>query len=215
MQVRQLAIGLFFSGFVTLACSACNGGGSTKTTPPCDQMCEDDVGARAIRETLKQVFNGALQSKPVGAQDVTYACSPLGGTAHVTGTATSNADVGTTSVDLTYVLDHCHYVRVDNDPTQSYDITLTGTIVENGTIAVQPGQATSLSVTSDDAVLSGNVYSPPLAYDEPQADDVADAAADDAGDAGTSGAPGCEVTLAQNGNQLSGTICGRAVGLNL
>jgi hypothetical protein len=183
----------------------CSGAGPSPTSPPCDQSCEDMVAMRSFRETLKQVFNGALQAMPVGAQDVTYACAPLGGTAHVTGTATSNADVGSTSVNLTYVLDHCRYVAEDTDPTQNYDITLTGTALETGVIAQQPGSTTSLSITSDAMILSGSVYSPPLSY---QADGDAGAS-----DGGTEG--GCAVELSQNGNQLSGTICGRAAGLNL
>ncbi|MGH7283503.1 MAG: hypothetical protein ACRELY_18410, partial [Polyangiaceae bacterium] len=122
----------FSSALVVATSAACTGGGPTPSSPPCDQSCQDGVALRAFRETLKQVFNGALQGGPVGNQDVTYACAPLGGTAHVTGTATSNADVGTTSVNLTYVLDHCHYVAVDTDPNQNYDMTSTGTVTEVG-----------------------------------------------------------------------------------
>ena len=194
--VLAVAVGALGLGF------GCSGAGPSPTSPPCDQNCEDMVALRSFRETLKQIFNGALQAMPVGAQDVTYACAPLGGTAHVTGTATSNADVGSTSVNLTYVLDHCRYVAEDTDPTQNYDITLTGTALETGVIAQQPGSTTSLSITSDAMVLSGSVYSPPLSY---QTD--GDAGASDGGLEG-----GCAVDLSQNG---SGTICGRAAGLSL
>jgi hypothetical protein len=186
----------------------CNGAGPSPTSPACDQSCQDAVALRAFREILKQIFNGALQSQPVGKQDVTFACTPLGGTAHVTGTATSNADVGSTSVNLTYALDHCRYVTEDTDPTQNYDITITGAALETGVIAVQPGSTTSLSISSDSVSLSGSVYSPPLEYQTP-----GDAGATDAGDGGVEG--GCAIEVSQNGNQLSGTICGRPAGVSL
>ncbi len=188
-----------------LGCSG--GGGPSPPSPGCDQACEDAVAMRAFRETLKQVFNGALQSMPVGAQDQMYGCTPFGGTAHVTGTVTSNADVGTTSVALTYVLDRCRYMAVDTDPTQNYDMTLTGTTTEEGVIAVQPGTTTALAITSGAMTFSGTVYSPALPY---PADAGQEATAPDA-------APGevCSVQVAQNGNQLSGKICGRIAGLTL
>jgi hypothetical protein len=185
----------------------CGGGaGPSPSSPPCDQACKDAVAMRAFRETLKQVFNGALQSMPVGAQDQRYGCT-FGGTAHVTGTVTSNANVGTTSVALTYMLDHCHYIAVDMDPTQNYDITLTGAANEDGIIAVQPGTSTALTITSDAMSFSGTVYSPPLPY---PTDAGQESPAPDAAPSGS-----CPLELTQNGNQLSGEICGRVAGLTL
>jgi hypothetical protein len=189
---------------------SCNGAGPSPTSPACDQSCQDSVALRAFRETLKQVFNGALQNMPVGTQDQHFDCTPFGGTAHVTGTATSNADVGTTTVALTYDLDHCRYEETDTDPTQNYDITLTGTAIETGTIAVQPGSTTSLSVTSTAMIFSGSVYSPALEYPGAASQDVTLDAGADAGPANA-----CSVQVAQNGNQLSGTLCGRNVGVSL
>jgi hypothetical protein len=186
----------------------CNGAGPSPTSPPCDQSCQDSVALRGFRETLKQVFNGALQAQPVGPQDVTYTCAPLGGTAHITGTATSNADVGSTSVSLTYVFDRCRYIAQDTDPTQNYDLSVTGVVVESGTIAVQPGSTTSLAITSDAVVLAGSVYSPPISYATDGGVSLTDA-----GDAGIEG--GCAILVSQNGNQLSGTICGRTAGVSL
>ncbi len=185
---------------------ACGSAGPSPSSPACDQACKDAVALRAFRETLKQVFNGALLSRPVGPQDQTYECSPFAGTAHVTGTVTSNANVGTNSVMLTYVLDHCRYVAVDTDPTQNYDMTLTGTAQEQGIIAVQPGTTTALSITSDAMTFSGTVYSPALPY-------PADAGSQGATDAAAGQT--CSVQVAQNGNQLSGMICGRTAGLTL
>jgi hypothetical protein len=186
----------------------CNGAGPSPTSPSCDQSCQDSVALRGFRETLKQVFNGALQAQPVGAQDVTYACAPLGGTAHITGTATSNADVGSTSVSLTYVFDQCRYVAEDTDPKQNYDMSVTGVVVESGTIAVQPGSTTSLAITSEAVVLAGSVYSPPILYATDGGVSLTDA-----GDASIEGA--CAIQVSQDGNQLSGTICGRTAGVSL
>jgi hypothetical protein len=197
LSIAVLALGL-----------GCNGAGPSPTSPPCDQSCQDSVALRGFRETLKQVFNGALQAQPVGAQDVTYNCAPLGGTAHITGTATSNADVGSTTVSLTYVFDGCRYIAQDTDPTQNYDMTVTGVVVETGTIAVQPGSTTSLAITSDAVVLAGSVYSPPILYATDGGIDLPDA-----GDAGSLGA--CAILVSQDGNQLSGTICGRTAGVSL
>ncbi len=195
---RVLALAMLLA--VTLIGPACSGAGPSPTAPTCDRVCQDAVAMRAFRETMKQVFNGALQNGPVGPQDQTYACSPFGGTAHITGTATSNANVGTTTVNLTYVFDHCRYIAADTEPTQNYDIAISGTAVEVGTIAVQPGTTTSLTMTSDAMTFAGTVYSPPLPFGS-----VADAAAPEP----------CALQLAQNGNQLSGTICGRVSGLTL
>ncbi len=188
----------------------CNGAGPSPTSPPCDQTCQDSVALRGFRETLKQVFNGALQAQPVGAQDVTYDCAPLGGTAHITGNAISNADVGSTTVSLTYVFDGCRYVAQDTDPTQNYDLTLTGVVVETGTIAVQPGSTTSLAITSDAAILAGSVYSPPILFATDGGVDLIDA-----GDAGGLGLGACAILMSQDGNQISGTICGRTAGVSL
>ena len=198
-----LVAGLLGLVIVPLGCS---NAGPSPAAPACDQACLDAVAVRAFRETLKQVYNGALQSKPVGAQDAVYKCTPLGGTAHVTGTATANPKLGTTTVNLTYVLDHCRYVAVDTDPTQNYDITLSGTTIETGIIAVQPGTTTALAFTSDAMTFSGNVYSPPVPYP---------AGAPAMPDAAPLPAAACSVQLAQNGNQLSGMVCGRTAGLTL
>jgi hypothetical protein len=190
------------ASLVTVVGLGCSGGASP-SSPACDGACRDGVALRAVRQTLKQVFNGAIQAMPVGPQDQMYACTPFGGSAHITGTATSNPNVGTTTVSLTYVLDHCHYIASDTDPAQNYDLTVTGTVMEARVIAVQPGTSTSLTITSEALTLSGSVYSPPLPYPDSAA--TADGGA----------ASACPLRLAQNGNQLSGTICGRTAGLTL
>ena len=152
----------------------------------------DATALRGFRETIKLAFNVTLQGKPVGAQDKSVPC-PLGGSARVFGTATSNAVQGATEVDLTYVLDHCAYAQKDTDPKSNYHMTLTGTVTEKGTLAVQPTSTTALGFKSDAMTFSGTVYDPPVGYEE----------------------AACALALGQSGNQLSGTLCGREAGLTL
>jgi hypothetical protein len=176
------------------ATSACgtNAGKSPPPPPPCDQACTDTIALDAFRDTLKLAFNKTFQGQPVGQHDLSGPC-PLGGAVRVFGTATSNALQGATEVDLTYVLDHCGVPQKATDPKQTYSMTLTGTVTEKGTIAVQPSSTTSLVFASDAMTFGGTVYDPPIDY-------AADA---------------CPLALGQNGNQLSGTMCARAVGLTL
>ena len=171
---------------------ACSPSGSTPPAPACDQSCKDATALRSMREAMKLAYNVLLQGKPVGAQDGSSPC-PLGGTAHVFGQATSNPIQGATNVDLTYVFDRCGYAVKDSDPTQTYSMTLTGTVTEKGTIAVQPSSTTALDIKSDAMTLSGTVSDPPLDFQE----------------------TACPVVLGQSGNKLSGTICGRTAGLTL
>ena len=139
-----------------VAAVACGGTGGASSTPACDPQCTDGVALLALRDAIKLVYNVTLQGQPVGAQDKTTAC-PQGGTAHVHGTAKSNADQGTTSVMLTYDLSQCHYSQVDSDPSHAFDVTLTGSITEQGIIAVQPSSTTSLALQSDSMSIVGQV----------------------------------------------------------
>ncbi len=176
---------------VLAACSASVGNGPPPV-PPCDQACQDEIAVRSVREGMKLVYNLTLQGKPVGPQDATIPC-PLGGSAHVFGTATSNAVQGATEVDLTYVLDHCRYSQKDTDPKQNYALTTNGTLSQKGTIAVQPSATTALVIGSDALDLTGTVHEPALDY----------------------AANACKLGLSQTGNRLSGELCGRKVGLSL
>jgi hypothetical protein len=172
-----------------LGALGCGGsGGSADAAAACDEACVDAIAVRALRDAIKLVYNVTLQSKPVGAQDQSTPC-PLGGSASVQGQATSNADQGATIVSLTYVFAQCAFSQTDTDPTQTFAMTLTGTVSEHGTIAVQPSSTTSLQFQSDAMTFSGTVYSPAI--------DVAET---------------CAVVLGQSGNDLSGTLCGRAAG---
>jgi len=171
---------------VSLVAAAC---GSAATAPPkpppCDEKCKDGVAIKALRETTKLAFNLTLQGKPVGTHDLTTPC-PLGGAARVFGTATSNAVQGATEVKLTYVLTDCKYLFEDDDAEDNYSMTLTGTITQEGILAVQPTATSAIIMRSERMKMSGTVYDPPLEY-----------------------AAECPVELGQNGNKLTGTICGR------
>lgn len=135
---------------------------------------------------MKLVFNLTLQGKPVGAHDVTVPC-PLGGQAHIFGTATSNPTQGSTEVKLTYALDACTLLQRDKDAEENYRLVVGGTFRQEGTLAVQPTATTALSIKGSDVSLVGTVYDPPIPYEE----------------------RGCEVLLSQTGSRLSGILCGR------
>ncbi|CAN5183878.1 hypothetical protein BH09MYX1_BH09MYX1_47690 [soil metagenome] len=187
----ERVIVLAAASLVAIACSS-SVGNTPPPVPPCDAICQDEIAVRSIREGMKLVFNLTLQGKPVGPQDATVPC-PLGGTAHVFGMATSNAVQGATNVDLTYVLDHCAYVQKDLTPKENYALTVNGTISQKGTIAVQPSATTALVMTADPIDVSGKVYDPAVDY----------------------GVAACKLGLSQDGNQISGELCGRTVGLSL
>jgi hypothetical protein len=170
-------------------------GSSTGATPPvqqCDGKCQDETALRAMREMIKLAYNTTLQGKPVGDHDETVPC-PQGGSARVVGHAESNAIQGATFVSLTFTFTHCSYLQRDNEPSQNYQMTLDGTITEDGTIAVQPSATTSLRLKSDSLSFSGTVWDPPIDY----------------------AAPACAVVAGQDGSHVSGTICGREAGITL
>jgi hypothetical protein len=180
------------SALIVVAAVGCSAAVQAPQPTPCDQACRDATALRSVREMMKLMYNLTLQGRPVGTQDARGPC-PLGGTAHVFGTATSDAAQGSTVVMLTYVLDHCAYMAQDTDPTQTYDVTVTGTIQEEGTLAVQPSSTTAVDIACPSIDISGTVEDPPVGYQ----------------------ASGCALLAGQNGSKLSGTICGRPAGLSL
>jgi hypothetical protein len=160
--------------------------------PPCDQECQDKTAVRAVREMMKLIYNLTLQGKPIGPQSAAVAC-PKGGKAFVYGSATSNADQGTTEVKLTYEAEACAYEQRDNDVEESYDVVLTGKIVQDGVLAVQPSSSTALVMKGESVTLSGTVRLPAVAYR----------------------AEACTLDMTQSGNKLTATLCGRTVGIDL
>ncbi len=171
---------------------ACGSSGTAPAAAPCDVTCKDGVAVRALRETMKLVFNLTVQGKPVGPQDATTPC-PLGGSAHVTGEASSNALQGASFVKLTYSLDHCSYLQKTDTPKETYAMAVSGTVTQEGTLAVQPSATTALLFASDGVTFEGTVYDPPIAYSDGP----------------------CRLSLAQNGNRLSGTVCGKTAATDL
>ncbi len=172
-----------------LALAGCGSKAEDAPTAVCDEACRDGIAVRALREELKLVYNLTLQGKPVGPQDATTPC-PLGGSARVTGTATSNAMQGATDVDLVLELDHCAYRRTDDKPESTYDVTITGAVTERGILAVQPSATTALVFESDAITIEGTVGDPPAPY-------LADA---------------CPLKLGQSGGSVAGKLCGRDAG---
>jgi hypothetical protein len=165
--------------------AAC-GGKPPAPPPPCDQACQDGTALRALRETMRVAYNGTLMGQDVGPQDGVYQCL-MGGTAHVVGTATSNAAQGSTFVDLTYVFRACLHVAIPSPtPERNYRMVLDGTATESGTIAVQPSATTSLAIKSEAMSFAGYVNDPPIDYTEPD----------------------CMVDVRQDGNAVSGFFCG-------
>jgi hypothetical protein len=161
-------------------------------SPPCRDDCIDGIALRSLRETMKLVYNITLQTKPVGPQDESTDC-PLGGRARVFGTGTSNAEQGATIVDLTYELENCQYIELDDEPDETYRMTIDGTVTQVGTMAVQPTATTALFMQSDSITLDGTVHDPPREFHEEN----------------------CVLDVAQNGNDLSGLFCGREAGVDL
>jgi hypothetical protein len=187
---------LLFRGWplalVLLGACSLNAGNTPAAAPACDGPCQDSIALRAVREAMKTAYNRMLTGNDAGPQDETSPC-PLGGQIHVFGSASSNAAQGATRVSLSYVFDRCKFASVDTEPTRNYSVTLTGTVAEDGTLAVQPTATTSLILKSDALDVAGSVGVPTVDYS----------------------AAACALAIGQNGNQLSGTLCGRVAGVTL
>jgi hypothetical protein len=185
---QRTPIGLLL---LLLAAPACSDD-TASDAPPCDDACRDETAARSLREIIKLVYNLALQGNVVGEQDETTRC-PHGGNARVAGLASSNAEQGANELALGYELRDCAYQHQDDDAEESYDVVISGTVTEEGTLAVQPTATTALIFESEEISISGTVYDPPFDYAE----------------------PACALRLAQNGNHLSGSWCQREIGFDL
>lgn len=190
-MLRKNVLGFAWVALVAVipACST-DGGGDGPESPPCDTACQDGVAMRALRETMKLVFNVALQGKPVGTYDVSLPCAK-GGSARIFGTATAELIQGATSVELTYVLDKCAYLQRDTQPKATFAMTFSGTLVQRGTLAAQSAATTGLVIIGENIVMTGTVYDPAIGYEAT-----------------------CNVFAAQNGNFVSGTLCDRDVGFS-
>lgn len=186
------SLGIIWALLAGLAGLGCSNVGPSPTPAECDPQCQDDVALRSLREAMKLIYNLKLQGMPVGEQDASSPC-PQGGSARVYGTATSNELQGSTEVLLTYTFSRCHYLVVDNTPEENYEMTVTGEVTQSGVLAVQPTVTTALLFHGNAVSLAGTVYDPALTYE----------------------IEACPLELSQSGNELSGTLCGRPVGVDL
>jgi hypothetical protein len=183
-RARRIYLACCMATLVSLVC--CTSEPTPEPPPPCDQLCLDGIAVAGMRLTLKQIFNQTVQGKPVGPQDFRYAC-PLGGTAHVFGTAVANAIQGATEVNLTYELEGCVLLDRDTEPKENYHLASTGKVTQVGTIAVQPTATTSLGMQSEAITVTGTVYDPPVPYE----------------------LKACKLLTVQDGSKVTGTVCGR------
>jgi hypothetical protein len=126
------------------------------------------------------------------SQDETTPC-PIVGNARVFGEATSEPMQGATIVSLTYELNQCAYLEIDEDPDENYTMMLSGVITQEGILAVQPSATTGLVINSEAVTFLGTVYDPPIRYTEED----------------------CPIALGQSGSELTGFICGRVAGIEL
>ena len=188
--MRSLSCSLLLSA-ASLLHAGCNEIDPPPPAPVCEQSCKDGTAMRATREMMKLLYNLTIQGKPVGPQDHTLPC-PFGGSARVFGTVGSNATLGTTEVDLTYEFDACGYLQKDDEAPENYDLKLSGVFSQKGTFAAVSGATTAVIIKSPDVTFAGTVHDPELPYNE----------------------TGCVLEMTQNGNSVSGTICGRKAGFS-
>jgi hypothetical protein len=167
--------------------------------PPCDSECADGIALRALRESMKYAFNMTLQKLPVGVHDVTTEAF-ISGSARVHGSAFTDAQLGATTVDLTYEFSKAAYFQKDNEPKENFIMVVNGTITQKGTIAVQPSSPTSLLMKSESMYFGGQVYDPLIEYVNPPLVD------------GLPPPLGCPVELNQNGSSVAGRLCGNFAG---
>jgi hypothetical protein len=178
--------------FFALLLAGCSGNEADAKPKTCDPECQDKVAARALRDVIKLAYNLTLQGNPIGIQDETTEC-PHGGTARVGGLGISNPQQGSNDLELGYLFEECAYQHKDDDAEESYDVVVSGIVLETGVLAVQPTSTTALIFESESISLEGEVFDPPVPYAETE----------------------CALRLAQDGQHMSGDWCGRNIGFDL
>jgi hypothetical protein len=123
--------------------------------PVCTQECQDYLVGLGMADTIWLLYNQNVAGK-AAMVDTTARC-PLGGSAHIRGTATGNQ--GITSVQLTYELSGC----VNSDST--YELTFDGTVEQNGTFDGE--DFSSVTFTSSALACSGAL----MLLDDPAIDE--------------------------------------------
>jgi hypothetical protein len=185
---------LALSWLIVIGCGA---GPKPAPPPPCEQRCQDGVALLGLRSAIKFAYNYKIATQPVGAQDAMTPCvsedGSHGGTVHIFGDATVNAIQGASIVDLSYDFDQCLF-SAPPDPTadQNFSLMFGGLVTEQGTLSAQPTATTAIKLESSSVSISGTVYDPAVQY----------SAAD------------CALSVLQNGNDVSGSFCGRNAGFS-
>jgi hypothetical protein len=172
--------------------AGCSSSASDELPPTCSLHCEAATAVRAVRETMKLVFNLSLQGNPVGEQDETVAC-PDGGSAHLTGQASADSERGTTKVGLAYDFQDCRYEQLSSHPSSSYALSITGRVQQSGVLAGPAQTTTALVLESEILTLQGTLYDPPLEYHAEE----------------------CVLSVIQEGDRVSGTLCDLVVSVDL
>lgn len=136
------------------------GGGVVYVPPKCHQTCQDYLTGHAVVDTVWFLYNQNIPGLPGGNVDVTGAC-PLGGTVHITGTATGSPE-GTSTVHLVFDLAACR------NSDARYSVTLQGVVNMDGNFdngSVSGTQFTAVTFTSATLELGGELIfldDPPL-----------------------------------------------------
>jgi hypothetical protein len=106
---------------------------------------------------------------------------------HIVGEVESNAMLGTSQVNLTYTFTDCQNPSPKSTtPERNYNLTMNGAVSENGMLAMG-GPTTSLVLMGTGIGFSGTVYDPAVDYSQKD----------------------CELSGNQDGNNVTGTLCGR------
>jgi hypothetical protein len=220
---RTLAIaGCLSVALFAMGCS----GKQPAPSAPCDQECKDAIALRALREAMRSAFNGRSQGQDAGPQDWNMPCEqrvgPPIGSANILGTAVSNTQQGMTRVNLTYEFLSCLVTSVEATPERNYDLSLKGTVTEVGALSALSTSPNALKIATLGA-------GPPDAGAEGGGEDGGEDGGDEGGaDAGAFSTLSfngtvydppveyhenvCEILAMQNGNNVSGWICGRIAG---
>src|ERR1041385_6054404 len=188
--LRRAPAYVVFAGSAWMTATGC-GGNPPAAPAPCDQVCKDAIAMRSLREAMRFAYNFELQGKPPGMQDQSGPCPPPGtGSFRLVGDGQVNAMLGLTTVDLTYTFTNCRLASpISPTPERNYTMMLDGAVTEKGILAMG-GPTTAIVISSAAFSFSGTVYDPPSDY---QASD-------------------CPVDARQDGNTITGTICGRMAG---
>ncbi len=174
--------------------AGCGTKANTPSPPPCDQACQDGIALRALRDGLTIAYNRAFPQPPGapvpnGAQDATVPCDDVH-KVHLFGTAVSDPVQAVTSVNLTYDVPGCPVRATDATADENYALRIAGTVTQTGTVSAQSSAYNALVIRATAVTFSGTVYDPAVSYEQT-----------------------CSIEVVQNGNNISGRLCGRITGI--